>query len=75
MIPGMTIPSETLGQCFKTFLSVIYKKILLTENVCQIRLEKFARGKRSSLSQKFLSYKLTPGPNVIKLFTSVIYKI
>jgi hypothetical protein len=46
----------------------------------QTRLERLTRDKHSSLLRKFVNYDRksfmiqTPGPNVIKLFTAVIYE-
>jgi hypothetical protein len=59
------------GQCYHTFLSVIYMFLC---KACVSRLEKLAWDKRSNLLREFVNYgqkcfiRLGPGTNVIKLF-------
>ncbi len=62
-------------------LFVRYLRIfVLSQSVCQTRLENIARNKHSSLLRKLVKYRqksiITFGPryNALKLFTSVIYK-
>ncbi len=67
------------GECYRTLLSLIYKRFVLSQSVCQTRVEKFAWNKCSILLRKFVNYgrkkfiTFTPGPKVITFFMYIIY--
>ncbi len=66
---------DSRGQCYKTFLVCDLHIFVLSSTVCRTRLEKLTSDKHSILLRIFVNYRqksfitLTPGANVIKLFS------